>query len=518
LKAGDRVRDYVLEERIGAGGVGEVWRARHERLDKPVAIKLILPHLYQDENIYNRFVQEAVATANLEHPNIVSVYDFFSINDDAFLVMSYIDGGSLQDRLKNRRRLSVSEALHIAGDILGALNFAHQKGIVHRDVKPSNILLSPDSHAYLVDFGIALVLGKTRITRFGANVGTPDYMSPEQIRGGQLDHRTDVYSFGCVLYEMLTGRSPFRRSDEDTEFALMERHISDVPTPLRTLNPEVSEETEAAVMRALAKDREQRFAGCANMAKALLAPAATAVDSPSEPLHKTLRLSKVAVAVLALSTLVSVGGWMVAYGEKERLKSANQVLSQEGRSAANDARNLEDRLTAGKKTAELEAANESLRKELQAANLATAKSEKEAEDLRQRLAASGESEKSTVANLQKAFQSTKAAHEKSLKEVTDLRQELELKERALQAAKKPVQIQSPAKPAPPTPAQSTKEIAKYLGLARQYNERGAYDEALSQLSAANALDSTNNEVAAEIERTKQACNAEKRLGRKDLKC
>ena len=219
MKPGDRVRDYVLEKRIGAGGVGEVWRARHERLNKPVAIKLILPHLYQDENIYNRFVQEAIATANLEHPHIISVYDFFSINDDAFLVMSYIEGGSLQDRLKNHGRLSLSEALRIARGILDALDFAHQKGIVHRDVKSSNILLSPDSHAYLVDFGIALVLGKTRITRFGANVGTPDYMSPEQIRGEQLDHRTDVYSFGCVLYEMLTGRSPFRRSEEDTEFS-----------------------------------------------------------------------------------------------------------------------------------------------------------------------------------------------------------------------------------------------------------------------------------------------------------
>src|SRR5262249_8912222 len=154
---------------------------------------------------------------------------------------------------------SLSEALRIARQILGALDFAHQRGIVHRDVKPSNILLSPDSHAYLVDFGIALIVGKTRITRFGGSIGTPDYMSPEQIRGEQLDHRTDVYSFGCVLYEMLTGRSPFRRSEEDTEFSLMERHMSDLPTPLRTLNPEVSEETEAAVMRALAKDRERRF-------------------------------------------------------------------------------------------------------------------------------------------------------------------------------------------------------------------------------------------------------------------
>ena len=158
-----------------------------------------------------------------------------------------------------------------------------KQGIVHRDVKPSNILLSPDSHAYLVDFGIALVLGKTRITRFGANIGTPDYMSPEQIRGEQLDHRTDVYSFGCVLYEMLTGRTPFRRSDDDTEFTLMERHMNEEPTSLTRLNSEANGRLETAVMRALAKDRDNRFAGCADMANAFL-PAASGfsrLDGPS---------------------------------------------------------------------------------------------------------------------------------------------------------------------------------------------------------------------------------------------
>jgi serine/threonine protein kinase len=183
--------------------------------------------------------------------------------------MSYIEGGSLQDRLKRHGPLSLSEALPIARDILDALQYAHQSGVVHRDVKPSNILLGRNSHAYLVDFGIAFILGKTRITRFGANIGTPDYVSPEQIQGDQLDHRTDIYSLGCVLYEMLTGRSPFRRLDDDTEFTLMERHMRDLPAPLTTLNSTVDEETEAAVMRALAKDREKRFASCAEMAKAL---------------------------------------------------------------------------------------------------------------------------------------------------------------------------------------------------------------------------------------------------------
>jgi len=510
LKPGDQVRDYILEQRVGTGGVGEVWRARHIRLNKPFAIKLILPHLCQDENIYNRFIQEAIATANLEHPHIISVHDFFSVGDESFLVMSYVQGGSLQDRIRKRGCLPLTETLQIARGILDALNFAHKNGIVHRDVKPSNILLSPELHAYLVDFGIALVLGKTRITRFGTNVGTPDYMSPEQIRGEQLDHRTDIYSFGCVLYEMLTGRSPFRRSEDDTEFALMERHINEWPTPLRSLNSAVNEETEAAIMRAFAKDPEERFAGCADMAEALVAAAPT--NGRSKPLDKPARFSKAPVAVLALTTLVAVGGWIVTYGQKEHLKSAAQPPV----SVANDRQILEERLASGKKTAELEAANEGLRKELQDAQSAKEMAEKEVRDLKQQLPAAGESDKLTVAKLQKALQETKTAYAKSVQEVTDLKQQLDVRERALQAGKKP--IQSAVKPTIQIPAKATKEIAKHLSLAREYNERGAYEEALAEITAAQALDSTNAEVAAEKERTIRACNAEKRLGRRDLKC
>jgi serine/threonine-protein kinase len=224
--------------------------------------------------------------ANLKHPHIISVHDFFSVGDDVFLVMAFAEGGSLQDRIKKRGRLPLAETLHIARGILDALDFAHQRGIVHRDVKPSNILLSPDLHGYLVDFGLAVVLGKTRITRFGAMIGTPDYMSPEQIDGEQLDHRTDIYSLGCVLYEMLTGHSPFRRSSEDTEFALMERHLKESPTPLRFNNSEVNQTTEDAVMRALAKEREKRFADCADMAKALRERPAKASQEPSRILWR----------------------------------------------------------------------------------------------------------------------------------------------------------------------------------------------------------------------------------------
>ena len=552
MKPGDQVRDYILEQRIGAGGVGEVWRARHIRLNKPVAIKLILPHLVQDENIYSRFVQEATATANLEHPHIISVHDFFSVGDDAFLVMAYIEGGSLQDRIKKRGRLPLSETLHIARGMLDALDFAHQKGIVHRDVKPSNILLSPDLHAYLVDFGIALVLGKTRITRFGANIGTPDYMSPEQIRGEQLDHRTDVYSFGCVLYEMLTGRTPFRRSDDDTEFTLMERHMNEEPTSLRKLNSEANGQLETAVMRALAKDRDKRFAGCADLAKALQVSAAASVNGPSKIPDKTSRAAIAAAAVLALTTLVSAAGWIAVNGENERLRSADPprneipVDNTAVEKAAKEIEELKAQLAAARQTARTasgklendlqaagaarekadkevqdlkrqlaasgasdQAAAAKFQKELQAAKAAQEKAEREVQDLKKQLAGGDRSDKATLAKLQNELQDARNAHERAVKELKQMRQQLAaVKEREPQPAKKPVQI----------PAKATREIARHLSLAKGQRERGAYDAALSELSAANALAPENEEIAAELDRTRRACNAEKRLGRTDLKC
>lgn len=513
MKPGDQVRDYILEQRIGAGGVGEVWRARHIRLNKPVAIKLILPHLVQDENIYSRFVQEAIATANLEHPHIISVHDFFSFGDDAFLVMSYVEGGSLQDRIKKRGRLPLAETLRIARGMLDALDFAHQKGIVHRDVKPSNILLSPDLHAYLVDFGIALVLGKTRITRFGASIGTPDYMSPEQIRGEQLDHRTDVYSFGCVLYEMLTGRSPFRRSDDDTEFTLMERHMNEAPAFVRSLNPEVNERLEATVMRALAKDRDKRFAGCADLAKALVAAAAADVGGSSKPVDNAARVLKVAVAVLAVTTLVAVGGWMAGSGEKNSGDSANSLRKEFADTIAAKEQ-AETELQALR--AQLEASRSSDRasvdksqKDLQAAKAAQEKAQQEAQDLKKQLAGSDRSDKATLAKLQNELQDARNAHERAMKELKQMKQQLAaVKEREPQPGKRAVAVA----------AKATREIARHLALAKEQRERGAYDSALAELSTASALDPGNEEIAAELDRTRRACNAEKRLGRTDLKC
>lgn len=269
MRAGQQVRDYLFEQRIGDGGMGEVWRAVHLGLRRMVAVKVIREGS-TGGTFRERFVREAQAMARLDHPHIVPIREFFTSGGSGFLVMGLVEGKSLE----NRGRLPIDLALRIARQILDALNFAHQQGVIHRDVKPSNILLDGRDHAFITDFGIALVAGTqriTRLTRSGTAVGTPEYMSPEQITTpADIDHRTDVYSFGCVLYEMLAGQPPFGSRDlGTTEFELLQAHVTRSPIPIRKRNSDVDRHTEAVIMRALAKDPEERFAGCGEMAQAL---------------------------------------------------------------------------------------------------------------------------------------------------------------------------------------------------------------------------------------------------------
>ncbi len=288
MQEGDKIRDYILEEKIGEGGMGEVWRARHAILDRRVAIKAMARHLESDPEFGRRFLQEAQSQARLSHPRIVGVSDFFAEGGQYFLVMPLLSGESLADRLHEiQAPLPVSDALIIARDVLEALDYAHQQGVIHRDVKPSNILLDREGHASLTDFGIALSLGRQRVTHTTASLGTPHYMSPEQIRSPRsVDHRTDVYSFGCVLYEMLTGHPPFADAAdaEDTDFALKEAHVYRVPESLRKRNPHVPAWLDAVVLRALAKNPDERFSGCGEFRRTLDAPpeAASAAASPAD--------------------------------------------------------------------------------------------------------------------------------------------------------------------------------------------------------------------------------------------
>jgi serine/threonine protein kinase len=281
MRTGDQIRDYVLDQRIGRGGMGEVWRAHQRNPRRTVAIKIIREDGEQAAMFRQRFAREAEAMAGLDHPHIVPVRDYFVSNGTACLVMGLIDGGSLE----GRGAFPLDVALRVSGEVLDALNSAHQAGVIHRDIKPSNILLDQNGRAYITDFGIALVAGTERITRLsrsGSAVGTPEYMSPEQIATpDDIDHRTDVYSFGCVLYEMLSGQPPFgSRDDGTTEFELMQAHVQRSPVPIRQRNPAIDKQTEAVIQCALSKDRERRFAGCGDMALALMGQQPIPDDHP----------------------------------------------------------------------------------------------------------------------------------------------------------------------------------------------------------------------------------------------
>jgi tRNA A-37 threonylcarbamoyl transferase component Bud32 len=272
LASGARVGSYELVSLIGQTHMSEVWRALDWQ-GNTVAVKTISTRAGEDPQLRARFLREGVEHKLLDHPGIVPILDFFEQDDNSYLVMRYLSGGSIEDRLEkqNWAPLSISDALQISACILPALDYAHQRLVIHRDVKPSNILLQGD-RAYLSDFGIALALGRPRLTKYAQIIGTRCYMSPEQIQSPlSVTHLTDVFSFGCVLYEMLTGRQPHDYGDESEEghYALLAKRIHEPPVPPSQWNPEINARLERIVLTSLAPDPEDRFPGCGSFARAL---------------------------------------------------------------------------------------------------------------------------------------------------------------------------------------------------------------------------------------------------------
>lgn len=266
--------------------MGVVWQAWDSRNNQHVAIKVVADGLLTDPGIGARFQNEVRRHARLDHPNIVKLLDTFSINDQQCMVMTLIRGeplATLMQRTPNHA-LPVESAIQIFTDILAALDYAHRNGILHRDVKPSNILLDPKHQAYLADFGIAIAVGEARLTRAGIAVGTAEYMSPEQIRTpGHIDHRTDVYSAGCVLYEMLTGRPPFIHSEvggATADIALRAAHIKETPVSPQQRRPSIPPGISDVIMSALSKDPGKRPQGCAEFSRLLLAATSPQAQSP----------------------------------------------------------------------------------------------------------------------------------------------------------------------------------------------------------------------------------------------
>ena len=264
---------YVVVEVIGRGGMANVYRARHPALDRDVAIKAIHPHLAEEPGFGERFVHEARLVASLRHPGIVQVHDFDVADGRPYMVMEYVDGGTLKDRLARARaergRMSLEETAGFLLPIADALDYAHARGAVHRDLKPANILLTDAGAPVLSDFGIAKILEDAAfVSATGSLVGTPAYMSPEQAAGRRVDARTDQYSLGVVLYEMTTGRVPF---SGESPTAVMVQHLQEPPPAPRLVNPDLPPAVEAVVLRALAKDPDARFASAGEMARAFVA-------------------------------------------------------------------------------------------------------------------------------------------------------------------------------------------------------------------------------------------------------
>src|SRR5947208_7743718 len=259
---------YELDGVVGRGGMAEVYRARDLRLDRIVAVKTLREDLARDQTFQARFRREAQSAASLNHPSIVAVYD--PGEDDTggshipYIVMEYVDGRTLRDLLRDDRRLLPERALEITDGVLRALEYSHQAGIVHRDIKPCNVMVTRNGDVKVMDFGIARAMSDAQatMTQTAQVIGTAQYLSPEQARGERVDARSDLYSTGCLLYELLTGRPPFLG---DSPVAIAYQHVRENPIPPSRVDPEVPQWADAIVLKAMAKDPRDRYQSAAEM-------------------------------------------------------------------------------------------------------------------------------------------------------------------------------------------------------------------------------------------------------------
>ena len=281
---GQTLGNYRVIQLLGDGGMGSVYRAVDEMLDREVAIKVLRPELTRQESLDERFRQEARALARLSHPGIATLHGMERHGEELLMIMEYVRGDTLEKLVERSGRLSWSRAAELCIAILNALDHAHDRQIVHRDIKPANVMLSSNGTVKVMDFGIARMLGKNRQTQFGHAVGTPTYMAPEQLRGEEVDRRTDLYAVGAVLYELVTGRMAF---EADSDYQLMMLQLNEPPPPASASVPDVPGEIDRIIWRAMAKQREDRFADATAFTAALqaslssLSAAAPARETPA---------------------------------------------------------------------------------------------------------------------------------------------------------------------------------------------------------------------------------------------
>ncbi|MCO5385478.1 Stk1 family PASTA domain-containing Ser/Thr kinase [Desulfosporosinus sp.] len=247
---------YEVLDRIGAGGMAIVYKAKDLLLNRVVTIKVLREQFVTDEDFIRRFRREAQSAASLSHPNIVSIYDVGKDGDTEYIVMEYVEGRNLKEIIREYAPLSTEQSINLARQITGAIRNAHENHIIHRDIKPHNILVTADGHAKVTDFGIARAVSSATVTHTGDIVGSVHYLSPEQAKGIQSNEQSDIYSLGIVLYELLTGKVPY---DGETPIAIALKHLQQEPVPPSKLNPRIAKELEGVIMRAIAKSPEQRY-------------------------------------------------------------------------------------------------------------------------------------------------------------------------------------------------------------------------------------------------------------------
>jgi serine/threonine-protein kinase len=270
---------YRILRRLGSGGMAHVYYALHAVLERPLVVKVLHHHLARDPEMRERFRREAEAASQLVHPHVCAIVDYGALGDTVYLIMPFLAGGSLADLLVRERTLPGNNAAAICGQVATALDYAHRRGIIHRDIKPDNVLFDEDGHAVITDFGIATARFHGRLTKTGRAMGTPHYMSPEQAMGRMVDGRSDLYAVGVMLYEMLVGIPPFDGADS---YSVGYKQVHETAVAPDVVNSRVSPELAAIVMKCLAKSADERYQTGFQLADALqtyLTGAATTDES-----------------------------------------------------------------------------------------------------------------------------------------------------------------------------------------------------------------------------------------------